>query len=641
LKGVAANNDSFEVIRKRIFSSVPSDAEIVGIDIEGASLVLLTKNPRFVTEGQDLASELAKALRKRIMLRVVPQARMQPQEAEKTIRSLSPRDVVINRVFFDELSGEVLVFVDSVIKLLPYYEKFEKDVLLKTGWKVVLRKKLPYDSRIYDMVLHYQLEQSEKRSKFLRSVGERVFRTPVLETQFVTASFFGGVEQVGRSSLLISTDESRVLLDAGINPGVTDPRLMFPRYDFNSFKVEDLDAIVVTHAHLDHAGALPMLVKYGYRGPIYMTEPTLTLLILLLEDLYNIYNKTGTISFFDLKDVRSIVERTITLKYGQVTDICPDIRLSLHRSGHILGGASVHLHIGESLHNVLYTSDFKMERSLLLDPANTKFPRVDSLLMESTYGDESDVMPPRSEVEATFISKVKKTFENGGKVLIPSLAVGRAQEVMLLLDKAIRSGQIEQVPIFIDGMIMEVTKIHIAFPQYLSRELYSLIYEEDINPFESEYFVPIKNSSTRDEAMSEGKAIIISTSGMLEGGPVLEYFKSIAPQDNSSIIFINYQIEGTLGSRILSGLKNVQFYDEDHRMSAVKVNCSVEKVDGFSGHADRTQLINYAKTVYEGKGPILLVHGEKNKIKSLSRILGKLYPNKVTIPRLLETSRLL
>lgn len=96
-----------------------------------------------------------------------------------------------------------------------------------------------------------------------------------------------------------------------------------------------------------------------------------------------------------------------------------------------------------------------------------------------------------------------------------------------------------------------------------------------------------------------------------------------------------------MGSRILSGLKNVQFYDEDHRMNAVKVNCSVEKVDGFSGHSDRTQLINYARTVYEGRGPIVLVHGEKNKIKSLSRIIGKIYPNKVTIPRLLETLRLL
>lgn len=636
-----SNSNSFEVIRKRIFSSVPPDAEIVGIDIEGASLVLLTKNPRFVTDGQELASELAKSLRKRIVLRVVPQVRSPQQEVDKTIRSLLPKDVKLSRIVFDELSGEAMVFVDSIVKLLPIYGELERNVPMKTGWKVTLRKSLPYESRIYDMVLHYQVEQSEKKSKFLRSVGERIFRTPVVETQFVTVSFFGGVEQVGRSSMLVSTDESKVLLDAGINPGVSDPRLMFPRYDFNSFRIEDLDAVVITHAHLDHAGALPMLMKYGYRGPIYMTEPTLTLLVLLLEDLYNIYSKTGAASFFDLKDVRSVIEHTITLKYGQVSDICPDIRLSLHRSGHILGGASVHLHIGESLHNVLYTSDFKFEKSLLLDPANVKFPRVDSLIMESTYGGDSDVMPPRPEVEAAFISKVKKTFEAGGKVLIPSLAVGRAQEVMLLLDKAIRAGLIEQAPIFIDGMIMEVTRIHMAFPQYLSRELHSLIYEEDINPFESEYFVPIKNAGTRDEAISEGKAIIISTSGMLEGGPVLEYFKAIAPLENSSIVFINYQIEGTLGSRILSGLRNVQFYDEDHRMNVVKVNCNVEKVDGFSGHADRTQLINYAKAVYEGRGPIVLVHGEKNKIKSLSRIIGKIYPNKVITPRLLETSRLL
>ncbi|HYA22242.1 MAG TPA: MBL fold metallo-hydrolase RNA specificity domain-containing protein, partial [Thermoproteota archaeon] len=228
-----------------------------------------------------------------------------------------------------------------------------------------------------------------------------------------------------------------------------------------------------------------------------------------------------------------------------------------------------------------------------------------------------------------------------GRVLIPTLAVGRAQEVMLILDRAMANKSIEEAPVFVDGMITEVSKVHSAFPSYLSSELYSLITEEGVNPLESEYFVPIKSSSERPEALSAGKAVILSTSGMLEGGPVLEYFRHVAPEPKDSVLFVNYQIEGTLGQRVLSGAKQVQLYDEEGKPAVIDIKSQIHRLDGLSGHSDRSQLLTFARNVITGRGSLFLVHGERSKLRSLHRTVSHMFPHRATVPRLGERYRVL
>src|SRR3989442_344341 len=236
-----------------------------------------------------------------------------------------------------------------------------------------------------------------------------------------------------------------------------------------------------------------------------------------------------------------------------VTDISPDIKLVLNNAGHILGSSTVHLHIGEGAHNVVYSGDYKYGRTLLLDSATWNYPRVETLITESTYGAKEDIMPLREEVEMNFVNAINGTLKEGGKVLIPIPAVGRAQEILLVIDRYMKNKALVETPVFIEGMISEATAIHVSYADYLSRELRTMMLDEGTNPFLSEYFTAIEHPSNREEALREGPAIIMATSGMLEGGPVLEYFGSIAPNEKNKILFVSYQVQGTLRRRVLDG----------------------------------------------------------------------------------------
>lgn len=630
-----------ETVRKEVFERAPPEASLTGIEIEGPQIVLLTKNPEFMLTGQQYASELAKVLRKRVVIRTAPQQLLDEEVASTEIGQILPKEAGLQRVIFNYNTGEAIAIADNIALLEADINNLSLSVAKRTGWRLVAEKKFLSDSKTFLQVLHVLTSRSESKSAFLRETGDRVFRTPLSPSTSATISFLGGVEQVGRSALLVSTDESKVLVDAGVNPGTSQRGSMFPRLDYELDDFSSLDAVVVSHAHLDHMGALPLLTKYGYQGPFYMTEPTLYLLTILLEDFYNVETRSGSMPFFSLKDVRSVIEQTIVVKYNQVTDVSPDVKITPYNAGHILGSALINLTLGDNGQSILYTSDFKLGRSLLLNPAVSRFNRVDSLIMESTYGGEGDVMPSRTEVESRLISLVSETFQRGGRVLIPTLAVGRAQEVLLILDRAMANKQIEESPVFVDGMITEVSKVHSAFPGYLSSELYSLITEEGVNPLESEYFVPVKGSSERSEALSTGKAVILSTSGMLEGGPVLEYFRHVAPEPKDSVLFVNYQIEGTLGQRVLSGAKQVQLYDEEGKPTVIDVKSAIHRLDGLSGHSDRSQLLTFARNVMTGRGSVFLVHGERGKLRSLHRTVSHMFPHRTTVPKLGERFRIL
>ena len=360
---------------------------------------------------------------------------------------------------------------------------------------------------------------------------------------------------------------------------------------------------------------------------------------LLQLDYLDVLTRQGLPLPYDQKDVRSSVLHTIPLRYGVVTDIAPDIRLTLHNAGHILGSSIIHLHIGEGLHNIVYTGDFKYGKTMLLESASTNFPRVETVITESTYGAPEDLMPSRTEAEKKLVSIINTTLKREGKVLIPVPAVGRAQEIMLILDEYMRRGELVEAPVFIEGMISEATAIHTAYPEYLSREVRNAILNQGENPFESEYFTIVEHPSARDEIIEGPPSIIIATSGMLEGGPIIEYFQQLAPDKRNSIIFVSYQIEGTLGRRIQKGIPEVSIINSEGKIKVINCKLEVHTVEGFSGHSDRRQIISYLRKLSKPEN-IIVCHGERSKCSSLANYLAKKYKVNAIAPEVLETIRL-
>lgn len=627
-------------IMQIILQHVPREAEITRVEFEGPRLAIYTKKPEILLSQSYIVSDIVSLIRKRITLRSDPSIRMKPEEAEKFICSIVPKEAEITNILFDENIGEVVIEAKKPGLVISKNGATLQEIIKVTKWRPRILRAPPIPSKIIAHIRHYLYQEVKERQRILRNVGERIFRTPLYKSQEVLVTFLGGFRQVGRSAILVRTRESSILLDCGINPGTINPEDSFPRIDLNEFDLSSLDAVIISHAHLDHCGLLPFLYKYGYDGPVYCSEPTLSLMSLLQLDYLDVLSREGVIPPYDQKDVREMVLHTIPLRYGIVTDIAPDVKLTLHNAGHILGSAIVHLHIGEGLHNIVYTGDFKFAKTMLLESAVASFPRVETLIMESTYGSQEDLMPPRYEVEEKFASLVAETLKAGGKVLVPVLAVGRAQEIMLVLNQYMREGKVPEAPIYIEGMVNEVTAIHTAYPEYMSKEIQNMILHENVNPFQSEYFVNIKNTDARSEVLSGSPCIILATSGMLEGGPAIEYFRELASDERNMVILVSYQIEGTLGRRLQSGMRDVTLINPEGKVEVVNVKLRVKSVEGFSGHSDRSQLLNYIKRLTPKPHKVVIGHGEKSKCLDLSLTVERVFKIGSTAPENLETIRL-
>jgi len=627
-------------ISQYILEHIPKEAEVTRIEFEGPALAVYTKRPEILIEQGYIVADIVNLIRKRIVIRSDPSVRLPEREAERVVREIIPEEAEVTNVAFDPSLGEVIIEAKKPGLVIGKGGSTLHEIIRRTKWRPRVLRKPPIPSKIMAGMRHYLYTESKERSRILRNIGERIFRRRIHEVGDVRITVLGGFQEVGRSAILVQTRESNVLLDCGVNPGSANPLEAFPRLDVPEFDLESLDAVVISHAHLDHCAFLPFLFKYGYDGPVYCSAPTLSLMTLLQLDYLDVLSKQGLMPPYDQRDVRECVLHAIPLRYGVVTDISPDIRLTLHNAGHILGSSIIHLHIGEGVHNIVYTGDFKYAKTMLLEPAVTTFPRVETIITESTYGGPQDIMPSRSAAEGRLAQVINETLDRGGKVLIPVPAVGRAQEIMLVIDDYMRRGLIKEAPVFIEGMISEATAIHTAYPEYLSRDLRSRILHEGVNPFESEYFTIVEHPGARDEVIEGGPSIILATSGMLEGGPVIEYFKSLAPDKNNTIVFVSYQIEGTLGRRIQKGLTETPMINSEGKIEVIKVRMRVESIEGFSGHSDRRQIIEYVRRVTRSPERIIVCHGEKAKCMSLARYFQRTYKADVRAPEILETVRL-
>jgi len=639
---VSPNSDREKIeISQYILEHVPKEAEVTRIEYEGSTLAVYTKRPELLVEQSSVIANIVNVIRKRIVIRSDPSVRLQEVEAEKIARDIVPAEAEVTDINFDPSLGEIIIDAKKPGLVIGKNGAVLQEIIRQTRWRPHVLRSPPLKSKIVTHMRHYLHSESKERERVLRTIGERIFRPKAFEVGDVRITALGGVQEVGRSAFLLQTRESNVLLDCGVNPGSTRPFEAFPRFDNPAFELESLDAVVISHSHLDHCGLVPFLYKYGYDGPVYCSAPTSNLMTLLQLDYLDVAGKQGTTPFYDQKDVRECVLHTLPLRYGVVTDIAPDVRLTLHNAGHILGSSMVHLHVGEGLHNVVYTGDYKYSRTMLLEAATTEFPRVETVITESTYGGPDDVMPSRVEAEERLTSIVNQTLERKGKVLIPVPAVGRAQEIMLILDGYMKRGLMKEVPVFIEGMISEATAIHTAFPEYLGREVRNSILHDGINPFQSDYFTIVEHPSVRQEIIEGQPCIIMATSGMLEGGPVIEYFKSLADNENNTIVFVSYQIEGTMGRRVQKGLNEVMLMTAEGKMDVVKVRLRVDSIEGFSGHSDRRQIFNYVTHLRPKPERVVVCHGERAKCLSMANFIERRCEIRSFAPALMETFRLL
>jgi len=609
-------NIDLSYIRSVIIKMMPPSAQLTRLEFEGPEIAVYIRNPQFLLEQGDIASQIAKLIKKRIVIRTDPSIRKPEREVREYLKNMLPQEADVENIEFDEVLGEVVIKARNP----QLVEAKAKQILVHTGWRPRIIRAPPMRSKIFEEIISGYLANSDYRLKFLRNLGEAIHRDVLLAkngNNFVRATFLGAAQEVGRSAILVETAETKLLLDFGFNPGRGLSPNAFPRIDLLGIDPEDVDAVIVTHAHLDHAGLVPYLFKYGFKGAVYMTEATRDLTTLLLKDFLEIAEREGAETPFTLADVEKMLLHTITLKYNVVTDIAPDIRLTLYNAGHILGSAIAHLHIGNGFHNIVYTGDLKFGRTRLLDRADYEFPRVDTLVMESTYGAADQ--PKREEAENHLLKIVLDTYNRRGKVLIPTLSVGRAQEIMVILADAMKQNRIPKMNVYIEGMIHEVTAIHTSYPDLLSKDLGRRLKNNE-NPFDFETFIRLEGREPRTEIVESSEpAIIIATSGMLTGGPAVEYFKLMASNPSNTMIFVNYQVEGTLGRRIRDGAREVAFVNEKGKVEIIRIKMEVYSIEGFSGHSDKTQLLDYIKHMQPKPSRIVLVHGEKNATLSLSR----------------------
>ncbi|HYA71149.1 MAG TPA: beta-CASP ribonuclease aCPSF1 [Thermoplasmata archaeon] len=627
-----------EQTREALREVLPETIEVTDIELEGPHVVVYTKQLDAFLSGGDYLRQVAQRLHRRVVVRSDPGTLIDPKEAEKAIRSLIPPEAEIAQLFFEPETGEVTIEAASPGAAIGRGGSVLNDLKKQIGWVPTVVRTPPIPSKTVEEVRIHLRNSFDDRRSFLKKVGIRIARDPLPEKLWARNTALGGYREVGRSAHLLTTQNSKVLIDCGIDPG-SDRTPFFNAPEL--LPLDSLDAVVVTHAHLDHCGLVPVLLKYGYKGPIYCTAPTRDLMTLMLLDAIKVVNQEARKGLYDSGNVRDLVTRTIPLRWGETTDIAPDIRLTMHNAGHILGSSICHFHLGEGDHNLAYSGDIKFERSWLFNPAANRFPRLETLVLESTYGGYRNVQPTRQQATEEFSSLANKVVGRGGKLVVPVFAVGRSQEVMLVLEEKMREGKIPRVPVYLDGMIFEATAIHTAYPEFLNSQLRTQIFQQGDNPFLSDIFHRIDSSQMRATVLdSKEPSIVLATSGMMSGGPVMEYFRAWAPDEKNGLLFVGYQAEGTFGNRLQRGMSEATFLDGP-RQASVPIKLEIATIEGFSGHSDRVQLMNYVASLDPRPQRVILNHGEESRILDLASSLHKRFNVESRAPYNLEATRLI
>ncbi|MPQ43382.1 MBL fold metallo-hydrolase [Clostridium tarantellae] len=438
--------------------------------------------------------------------------------------------------------------------------------------------------------------------------------------------FLGGALEVGGSSILVNIDNKNILLDAGIRQGASkDP---IPNFRIIQ-EYGGIDAIIISHAHLDHIGCLPLISKEYPNARIYMNNMTKDLVKVLLYDSLKIMNnRESEIPLYAEGDVESTLDRIFPINYEVTFSIFENMSITFYNAGHIAGASCIYLQSAEGA--VFYSGDFSVFSQRTVEGAKIPKLRPDIAIVESTYGDK--LHSNRDIEEDLLVEVVNDCISNKGKMIIPAFALGRAQEVILILKRAINNGKLKKVKIYVDGMVRDINRVYKNNPLYLRNSLGKKILK-GTEPFYDDNIVEIKRTDNREEILSRNEAaVIISSSGMLTGGPSAFYAEKIAPMENGYIVITGYQDEEAPGRQILNLMEASE--EEEKKLIlnglSVPVKCKVKKV-GLSAHADKGEIKGLLQRITPKN--IFLVHGNEEVINSLGIEISKEFIGRVFTPK--------
>ena len=438
---------------------------------------------------------------------------------------------------------------------------------------------------------------------------------------------YGGADGVTGSKHLIEVGGARILLDCGLFQGLKLHRER--NWQPLPFDVANLDAVVLSHAHLDHSGYLPVLVKHGYRGPVYASSATRDLADVLLRDSAHLQeedarraNRYGSskhakaLPLYTGADAVRAVQRIVPLAAGRTAKV-GNVEVSLTPVGHLLGANAITLAVGNE--RIVFSGDLGRDHDLLLPPPE-HIQRADVLLIEATYGNR---LHPQDDVQAILGDVIRRTVQRGGSVLLPSFAVGRAQALLLVLQRLKRAGDIPpSLPIFLDSPMAiaatEVTLRHRKLLRVPRRELDGLT--------DGVRFIETGAQSQR-LIRSRYPAVIISASGMATGGRVLHHLAAMAPDARHHIAFPGFQVAGTRGARLVAGEREVKIFGE-----MVPVRAEVSHLAGFSGHADADELMQWLRGFEQAPRQTFVVHGDPVATDALRFRIGNQLGWKASVP---------
>ncbi len=435
----------------------------------------------------------------------------------------------------------------------------------------------------------------------------------------LTLRFLGGAREVGRSCIEASYGGKSILLDCGVNLASKVDR-------FPLRAAQQVDAIILSHAHLDHVGMAPWVVR-EHGCVAIATPPTVDLSELLLTDALRLSSHLGHEIPYTNEDVMKVRSSEVEASYREELDL-GEVRAALYCSGHVLGGSMIYLEAHGT--RLLYTSDFSARSTRLLPPAETDLPEVDVLIIESTYGGDLDAHPAIKKTERSLVDAIKGALDNGGRVLIPTFAVGRAQEVLSIIADYMRSGYLPEYPVFVDGMIREVNKVYFLYWEWLKPEVRRKVRQTRASPLD---YRAISDVADREEILEISEPyVVVTTSGMLEGGPVLGYLREIAPDSRSLIVITGYQVESTRGRALLNGARELELPD-----GVVKIRARIQFAE-LSAHADQKQILQFTSKL-RGVRKAFIVHGEPEKSMQLAKKLEKLRGYTVYVPKVGDVAK--
>src|SRR2546423_1053371 len=454
-----------------------------------------------------------------------------------------------------------------------------------------------------------------------------------------TLSFWGAAGTVTGSRYLIESDRARVLIDCGLFQG--GHNLRDRNWQDPPFNAASVNAVIITHAHIDHTGYLPRLVNHGFRGPIYCSAGTADLLKILLPDSarlqeeeadyrnrHKITKHLPALPLYTEQDARETLKLLqVVPNTGARVPIVKDIEAEFRIAGHILGSSQVLVHINETkgLRTVLFSGDLgKYDQPIIRDPVAP--PAADYVVVESTYGDRlHDVEEPKDALERI----IKGAAARGGAVLIPAFAVGRAQEIVYLIRELEDEKRIPVLPVCVDSPMAAAATQAYARRTEEQDEEYAAALKITPTPLRTHSMLAC---STRDESKRingmEGARIIVAASGMMNGGRILHHALRLLPDDNATVVFVGYQAAGTLGRRVADGEKQVKVLGQ-----WVPVKCRIEKIGGFSAHADWKEVVRWLEGMPSPPRRVFVTHGEPDAAAAMASRIRERFGWQIEVPQ--------